>query len=402
MVSLRVLVDDRQSKTREERVFEKTPVRIGRNALNDLPLQSKYVSQWHSVVQFTEAAIEYLDLGSTNGTFLNGKRVVARSAVPVGETDELAIGNIHLSLRCDATRPAVANAQLEQGTTIDPKATAAARLAISAAEKVAPAYQAYRAAWHEFRELMQSVVGGTPPDIQAQALTVLQNRFPEIVNEREFITFKRSLRLPAESSAPAIASPSELASQLNLPDSSVRDGGELLRRVADVLDAFCSSFVELRSGLDQFGDDVAVHTFRDRTPLHRAEAGREVLHYLLSNEAAGSSRVRDLKSAFADVMIHQIALISGVMDGVRGLLKRVGPSAVEANVSLHPVKVGLFRVRRGLWPISLAARWRRYAQLHAELMQDDQEISSVLFGKEFARSYGAARGEHVGSGPKAR
>jgi type VI secretion system protein len=182
----------------------------------------------------------------------------------------------------------------------------------------------------------------------------------------------------------------------------VRDGGELLRRIADVLDAFCSSFVELRSGLDQFGSDVAVRTFRDRTRLHHAEAGRDVLHYLLSGEAAGSSRVRDLKSAFADVMIHQIAMISGVMDGVRGLLKRFSPEAVEADLSLRPVKIGLFRVKRGLWPFSLVARWRRFAHLHEQFMEDDQGISAVLFGKEFARSYGAAHGEHAGSGRKVR
>lgn len=402
MVSLRVLVDDRQIGKHEERVFEKTPVRIGRNALNDLPLKSKFVSQWHSVVQFTPAAIEYLDLGSTNGTFLNGKRVTARAPIIVRENDELAIGNIHLSLRCEARQRAAANEELPTGTTIDPSATAAARLAISAAEKVSPAYEAYRAAWHEFHELMQTVVGGTPPHIQAEALKVLQARFPEIANEREFVSFKGSLGLPDESSAPAIASPAELANQLSLPGSSVRDGGELLRRVADVLDAFCSSFVELRSGLDQFGSDVAVRTFRDRTPLHHAEAGREVLHYLLSRDAAGSSRVRDLKSAFADMMIHQIAMISGVMDGVRGLLKRVSPGAVEANLALHPVKMGPFRVKRGFWPFSVVARWRRYAQLHQELMEDDQEVSSVLFGKEFARSYGAAHGEHAEPGAKVR
>ena len=61
-----------QTGTTIERRFERFPVRIGRNALNDLQLDSSYVSQFHCVIQLEGDQLQIVDLGSRNGTVLPG------------------------------------------------------------------------------------------------------------------------------------------------------------------------------------------------------------------------------------------------------------------------------------------------------------------------------------------
>ena len=55
--------------------FTNSPVRIGRNRLNDLALPYAFVSGWHAVIRFNESKATFYDLGSTNGSLHNGQRV---------------------------------------------------------------------------------------------------------------------------------------------------------------------------------------------------------------------------------------------------------------------------------------------------------------------------------------
>src|SRR6185436_7926250 len=57
------------------RAFYRSPVHVGRNELNDLPIPNGYVSLWHAVIRFDEEAIRYTDLGSKNGSEVSGARV---------------------------------------------------------------------------------------------------------------------------------------------------------------------------------------------------------------------------------------------------------------------------------------------------------------------------------------
>jgi ABC transport system ATP-binding/permease protein len=53
----------------------RSEVRLGRAADNDLVLDSRVVSAYHAVVRRSGGAIELVDLGSANGTFVNGARM---------------------------------------------------------------------------------------------------------------------------------------------------------------------------------------------------------------------------------------------------------------------------------------------------------------------------------------
>ncbi|TGA83466.1 FHA domain-containing protein, partial [Streptomyces palmae] len=81
------------------------PVRIGRSMDADVPLDDPDVSRLHCAVTVADdGRITVADLGSTNGTTLDGERVGAR-AVPLAPDAMLRIGESVLRLRAPAVRP---------------------------------------------------------------------------------------------------------------------------------------------------------------------------------------------------------------------------------------------------------------------------------------------------------
>ena len=73
-------------------------IRLGRDKANDIVLEDKLVSRRHAVIQKIGEEYFLEDLGSTNGTLVNGKRVPARSYVRLNLTDTMLIGRTELSL----------------------------------------------------------------------------------------------------------------------------------------------------------------------------------------------------------------------------------------------------------------------------------------------------------------
>jgi hypothetical protein len=69
---------------------------IGRAAGCQIPLEDSYASQLHARVFRRNAELLVEDLGSTNGTFLNRKKV--DSAVPIRKGDRLQVGKTVLEL----------------------------------------------------------------------------------------------------------------------------------------------------------------------------------------------------------------------------------------------------------------------------------------------------------------
>ena len=78
-----------------------TGVRIGRNAeANELPLQHGSVSGSHCALAQQDGVWTLTDLGSTNGTFVNGARI---AAAVINNGDKLRIGEVDASFICDST-----------------------------------------------------------------------------------------------------------------------------------------------------------------------------------------------------------------------------------------------------------------------------------------------------------
>jgi len=69
---------------------------LGRDVNNAIVLEDPFVSSRHAVLSFRGRTWYVEDLGSTNGTYVNGIRI--DGAVPVGWGDELQVGGVRLRL----------------------------------------------------------------------------------------------------------------------------------------------------------------------------------------------------------------------------------------------------------------------------------------------------------------
>jgi len=75
-------------------------MRIGRDKENDLMLDDPSVSTFHSEIIFSGSTITLKDLGSTNGTRINGERITESIAT---DGDLLRFGNVKARLEGDAS-----------------------------------------------------------------------------------------------------------------------------------------------------------------------------------------------------------------------------------------------------------------------------------------------------------
>ena len=97
MLPLVIQIERTDEHTADTCAFAQSPVRLGRNALNDLQLDESFVSQWHGVIRFDDKQAMYLDLGSTNPTLIDGEPVKRNVEVAITERPICA------SARCACT-----------------------------------------------------------------------------------------------------------------------------------------------------------------------------------------------------------------------------------------------------------------------------------------------------------
>ena len=71
---------------------------VGRTGVNDLSIEDSSISKMHAaLVLNSEKQLMVADTGSTNGTFINDKRIAYGRAFPVASGDRVKFGNIEVS-----------------------------------------------------------------------------------------------------------------------------------------------------------------------------------------------------------------------------------------------------------------------------------------------------------------
>jgi serine phosphatase RsbU (regulator of sigma subunit) len=82
--------------------LEKPVTTIGRSSMNDLPISDKMLSRQHArIVKDDNGGLQVEDLGSRNGTFLNGERLAAPQPLKAG--DRITLGGVTLKLESEST-----------------------------------------------------------------------------------------------------------------------------------------------------------------------------------------------------------------------------------------------------------------------------------------------------------
>ena len=89
-----VTIHEKSGQPRRQE-FDKTEVTIGRVQGNDIILPKQNVSKRHSRIVVKDGKFIIVDLKSTNGTYVNGRKIA--SPMVIKETDKIYIGDFILS-----------------------------------------------------------------------------------------------------------------------------------------------------------------------------------------------------------------------------------------------------------------------------------------------------------------
>ena len=80
--------------------LDRPETRIGRQADCDIALANENVSRFHSLIRHTPTGLEIVDMGSANGTWVNGVKVA--TACPLADRDIIRIGQANFTVRLGA------------------------------------------------------------------------------------------------------------------------------------------------------------------------------------------------------------------------------------------------------------------------------------------------------------
>src|ERR1700722_258474 len=110
-----IIISEKGGAERRE-AFDKNEINVGRVQGNDLMLPKGNVSKHHARLLFRDGRFIVTDLKSTNGTYVNGRKIA--QATIVREGDKIYIGDFVLRLDAGSGAEAAPNADDESVRTL--------------------------------------------------------------------------------------------------------------------------------------------------------------------------------------------------------------------------------------------------------------------------------------------
>jgi type VI secretion system protein ImpI len=323
--------------------FSKSPIRIGRNQLNDISLQDPFVSEWHGIIRFDDRGVAYFDLGSTNGTMLDGERLAKNVPAALSPASKLQLGLLKLTVSQQRDDNWALKTMGWSPQTLPPAAGAGIRgpMALPSTGAVSGERRLTR-------------MGLAESDLQSPVQAIV---------------------VPSPTSAPS-SLPTDPPLAVAAPGRPQAPGSSIETRYATILEAFSEAFVGLRKGYEQFGTEVGIRIVNGTTPLHRARTSREVLDYVLAPGVDPEVAARDLIGIFADFAIHHIAMMEGITEGARALLHSLDPRANQLDTGPRLLATGKTKLL-----------WKSYLERFEQLVTEDEQLHAAIFGDEFAHAY---------------
>jgi len=407
-LALTAQVLDTQSNQSFEATFTRFPVRIGRNQLNDLHVDRPFISQFHAAIEVSGTKLWLKDLGSTNGTVYRGQKLQRDQPTDISAAPEVQIGPIVIRLvisqeaQPESIRPVKATI-LDVGTPAGAALLEGMQRPVQPGQEdpfvrqLVPYLEAYRTAWADVYRLVYEHLTRLPPEVRDPYLKRLLLEHPSIAQESDFQKLAQYYGVPVESYGPLSLPQAALAGLVELysalvpeqprPDDATKVLG-FARRMRDSMEVFLKCFVSLRDGYQEFETEVLrkerleqqgnlVGTAKDHAALGKV---------LFSHDADSQVTCHQLHEMFVEVMTHQVALLNGVMEGVKQLLENLSPPAIERSYERKGKKGGLFSNKyEGLW--------QQYQTVHGDYQGEDKETFLIIFGPQFSRAYAATTGE---------
>ncbi len=387
------------------------PIRIGRNGLNDFVLNHAAVSSFHARVEDIDGRLCITDLNSKNGVWLTSGSQVPSRITPMAPVDlqpsrfEFFFG-AHVVVRL----------AFEEMVELDPRSVQhftghivgnpsamghGASLPPGPLHGGMPAHSPLPGGMHSPSAVPPlPLTGPAPLGPSPQGAFQPAHAFPgaaaPALPGRQGGERTATGALPVlDAETMALLGLKELVGSL-VPGVALESTGDIARfitKLHDTLEAFCRSFVPLREGHAQFMSSFdlqhASRRSQQRSPSYAAVEGARTPEALAAALLNPKDRFLDgpqaVEGILADLMLHQLALLEGVMRGVGALLEELSPANIEAQAGTGPLSLGRHR-----------AIWNRYCEIY-EGLSEERQAFSVIFGPEFTAAY---RQYRTGAGPR--
>jgi type VI secretion system protein ImpI len=195
----------------------------------------------------------------------------------------------------------------------------------------------------------------------------------------------------------------ELTSSLvpGVPLETTGDVARLITKLHDTIEVFCRCFIPLREGYAQFVSQMDLQKAAMQRSMSRSRAYMAVesaqhpgavAMALLHWREPSFDAPKAIEGIFADLMIHQMALLDGVMQGVRALLEELSPENIEKALDEREPRGPLgLNLQVGRYK----AMWETYRARFEELSEEKQAFTHI-FGPEFTEAYREYRRRRTG------
>src|SRR5664280_205253 len=406
--------------------FQHLPIRIGRNPLNDFALEFTIISNFHACIEDNNGSLCVRDLGSKNGCFLpspsggNPVRIQPNTSVALGPTNQFILSE-HIQVKVEVvaqqapvrdalacgtvlgnlsiislpgshpSQPDLANASDAQaGRDLLRQRIAIPHGASSQPQGMSSSAPPRPSAWPDRAE------GAGHWSYDPQPPPAGQGPFPPPTQPSPDQGWPPGPR-PAPSTQAfqldlqtlALIGLRELAGSL-IPQRQLETSGDIGRFITKLhvaMDVFCRTFIPLRQGYSEFVASLdlqraasgrSVHKSPSTVALEQARTPEAIAMALLDPQDRSYDGPSAVEGILADLMIHQVALLDGVMVGVRSLLDELSPQSIEQVVGSGGAA--------GLLGAKYKARWEEFCQRFEKLSEGQQSFSFV-FGQDFAEVY---------------
>ncbi len=365
---------------------------IGRGEVSHfrLPDHRKLISSRHAKITCQAGECLLMDVGSTNGTILNGTRLEIGKPYVLADHDQIGIGDFVLEFILVATPQAVE-------ATEDPDATVCRQSeSISTETLVDQLQRQYAEMMHlpsEDREgllvdIIREAILGVPPVKQEELLSFTEKTFssPDVFGEISTSTPVVSFSEMNQSI------PGSLVQEENLKKERAVFSSFDATDQDQVMDLLLEFLNDSMKGRRQFEKELDVEVTRilgkERQELKWAETPYQLRTFLFDHTSSPipfSERLHQLRQVLDDLSLHPVGLMAGFRECVRYLLKQLDPINLEVECKNKKKDFGVKRMAMGI--LGHHSTWDYFKEKHRQLREEEIKTFHRLLGPELAKGY---------------
>ena len=386
-----------------EYVFTGDVVTLGRTAGNDviLPDTDKRVSGKHARLELRDGAWHVTDVGSTNGTYLNDKKVEAKKAHGLKSGDRMSLGLFQIRVEIEVAGDFAATLK-----PADPGGRAAQVAEAVALEYAHRAGDSPEARAEALRSVLKNGLAGLSPD-QAKGVVA---EIRGLLEAEDGGGAGAAPRAKAEAAPAPAAAPGELGGK-QLQELAAHFLGDVKFETPEQVEKFCklveqsvevtlewvSNCLKGRKEFEsQFNADLTLVFAKGGNPIKSAGSPKEIGRWLLdfrSKRDLEQTKMQ-LDNAFKDLTMHQLGLLAGVQECLKALLGKLEPKVIEQEALAQARGFSGMMAK-----LNVAKKaWETYTEKHKEMFEENSKLFNELIYPNIRKGYLSS---HAEDGPGA-